>query len=57
MKSKGSVTKGFYKPTKMTKEELEYHYDVVKRSAHVHKDKSKFDKKRARQQKRNWDID
>lgn len=37
---------------KMSKDELREYYDKVKKSAHVYKDKSKFDKKKSRQQKK-----
>ncbi len=36
---------------RLKKEELETYYDQVKKSSHVFKDRSKFDKKKSRQQK------
>lgn len=36
---------------KYNEEELRTYYDQVRKSAHVFKDRSKFDKKKSRQQK------
>lgn len=36
---------------KFNKKELETYYDEVRKSAHIFKDRSKFDKKKSRQEK------
>lgn len=48
MKKKKKATKSNYKPSHMSDVELEYHYAVTKKSAHVHRDRSKFNKTSSR---------
>lgn len=43
--------KRIHRATKFNKKELETYYDEVRKSAHVFKDRSKFDKKKSRQEK------
>lgn len=43
--------KRIHRATKFNKEELETYYDEVRKSAHIFKDRSKFDKKKSRQEK------
>lgn len=42
---------------RMTKEELLDYYQITKRSARIHKDRSKFDKKKSRQERFDYEGD
>lgn len=55
MKKDKEYLKRIHRAAKFNKEELETYYDEVRKSAHVFKDRSKFDKKKSRQEKqRGW---
>ena len=51
MKKDKEYLKRIHRAAKFNKKELETYYDKVKKSAHVFKDRSKFDKKKSRQEK------
>ena len=51
MKKDKEYLKKIHRAAKFNKEELETYYDEVRKSAHVFKDRSKFDKKKSRQEK------
>lgn len=51
MKKDKEYLKRIHRAAKFNKEELETYYDEVRKSAHVFKDRSKFDKKKSRQEK------
>ena len=51
MKKDKEYLKRMRRAAKFNKEELETYYDEVRKSAHVFKDRSKFDKKKSRQEK------
>lgn len=51
MKKDKEYLKRVHRAAKFNKEELETYYDEVRKSAHVFKDRSKFDKKKSRQEK------
>lgn len=51
MKKDKEYLKRIHRAAKFNKEELETYYDQVRKSAHVFKDRSKFDKKKSRQEK------
>ena len=43
---------------RLTEKELETYYNEVRKSAHVFKDRSKFDKKKSRQEKqKGWSFE
>lgn len=43
--------KRIHRAAKFNKKELETYYEEVRKSAHIFKDRSKFDKKKSRQEK------
>lgn len=51
MKKDKEYLKRVHRAAKFNKEELETYYDEVRKSARVFKDRSKFDKKKSRQEK------
>lgn len=51
MKKDKEYLKRIHRAAKFNKEELETYYSEVRKSAHVFKDRSKFDKKKSRQEK------
>ena len=51
MKKDKKYLKRIHRAAKLNKEELETYYDEVRKSAHIFKDRSKFDKKKSRQEK------
>lgn len=51
MKKDKEYLKRIHRAAKFNKKELETYYDEVRKSAHVFKDRSKFDKKKSRQEK------
>lgn len=51
MKKDKEYLKRIHRAAKFNKEELETYYDEVRKSAHIFKDRSKFDKKKSRQEK------
>lgn len=51
MKKDKEYLKRVHRAAKFNKEELETYYDEVRKSAHIFKDRSKFDKKKSRQEK------
>ena len=51
MKKDKEYLKRIHRAAKLSEEELETYYDQVRKSAHVFKDRSKFDKKKSRQEK------
>lgn len=51
MKKDKEYLKRIHRAAKLNKEELKTYYDEVRKSAHVFKDRSKFDKKKSRQEK------
>lgn len=51
MKKDKEYLKRIHRAAKFNKKELETYYDEVKKSAHIFKDRSKFDKKKSRQEK------
>lgn len=51
MKKDKEYLKRVHCAAKFNKEELETYYDEVRKSAHIFKDRSKFDKKKSRQEK------
>lgn len=53
MKKDKEYLKRIHRAAKFNKKELETYYDEVRKSAHIFKDRSKFDKKKSRQEKQN----
>lgn len=51
MKKDKEYLKRIHRAAKFNKKELETYYDEVRKSAHIFKDRSKFDKKKSRQEK------
>lgn len=51
MKKDKEYLKKIHRAAKFNKKELETYYDEVRKSAHIFKDRSKFDKKKSRQEK------
>lgn len=51
MKKDKEYLKRIHRAAKFNKKELETYYNEVKKSAHIFKDRSKFDKKKSRQEK------
>lgn len=51
MKKDKEYLKRIHRAAKFNKKELETYYDEVRKSAHIFKDHSKFDKKKSRQEK------
>lgn len=51
MKKDKEYLKSIHRAAKFNKKELETYYDEVRKSAHIFKDRSKFDKKKSRQEK------
>ena len=51
MKKDKEYLKRMHRAAKFNKKELETYYDEVRKSAHIFKDRSKFDKKKGRQEK------
>lgn len=51
MKKDKEYLKRIRRLAKLNEKELETYYDQVRKSAHVFKDRSKFDKKKSRQEK------
>lgn len=51
MKKDKGYLKMIHHAAKFNKKELETYYDEVRKSAHIFKDRSKFDKKKSRQEK------
>ena len=51
MKKDKEYLKRIHRAAKLNKEEIETYYDEVRKSAHIFKDRSKFDKKKSRQEK------
>lgn len=51
MKKDKEYSKRIHRAAKFNKKELETYYDEVRKSAHIFKDRSKFDKKKSRQEK------
>lgn len=51
MKKDKEYLKRMHRAAKFNKKELETYYDEVRKSAHIFKDRSKFDKKKSRQEK------
>ena len=51
MKKDKEYLKRIHRAAKFNKEELETYYDELRKSAHIFKDRSKFDKKKSRQEK------
>lgn len=51
MNKDNEYLKRIHRAAKFNKKELETYYDEVRKSAHIFKDRSKFDKKKSRQEK------
>lgn len=51
MKKDKEYLKRIHRAAKFNKKELETYYEEVRKSAHIFKDRSKFDKKKSRQEK------
>ena len=51
MKKDKEYLKRMHRAAKFNKKVLETYYDEVRKSAHIFKDRSKFDKKKSRQEK------
>lgn len=51
MKKDKEYLKRIHRAANFNKKELETYYDEVRKSAHIFKDRSKFDKKKSRQEK------
>ena len=51
MKKDKEYLKRIHRAAKFNKKELETYYDEVRKSAHIFKDRSKFDKKKSLQEK------
>ena len=51
MKKDKEYLKRIHRAAKFNKKELETYYDEVRKSAHIFKDRSKFDKKKSRKEK------
>lgn len=56
-KRKHDLATRLRRQNRMTKEELLDYYQITKRSARIHKDKSKFDKKKNRQERFDYEGD